>query len=93
MSKNMIRAGQSSMIYDFFMYGGKRRAGAKKCAAEESVLRLVEHLPKNKIIGYFLTNEFRLLINLHYMGILVTATFRSNRTAACPLMVDKDLNS
>ena len=89
----MIRAGQSSIIYDFFMYGGKHRAGAKKCAVEESVLRLVEHLPENKIIGYFLTNEFRRLINLHYMGILVTATFRSDRTAACPLMVDKDLNS
>ena len=63
----MIRAGQSSIIYDFFMYGGKHRAGAKKCAAEESVLRLVEHLPENKIIGYFLTNSFRLLINLPYM--------------------------
>ena len=52
MSKNMIRAGQSSMIYDFFMYGGKHRAGAKKCAAEESVLRLVKHLPKNNMIGW-----------------------------------------
>ena len=76
MFKNMIRAGQCSMIYDFFMYGGKHRASAKNCAAAESVLRLVEHLSKNKIIGYFLTNEFRLLINVHYMGILVTATFR-----------------
>ena len=27
--KNMVRAGQSGMIYDFFMYGGKHSAGAK----------------------------------------------------------------
>ena len=27
--KNMVRAGQSGMIYDFFMYGGKHSAGAE----------------------------------------------------------------
>ena len=46
----MVRAGQSGMIYDFFMYGGKHSAGAKRCGPEESVLHLVEELPKHKII-------------------------------------------
>ena len=31
----MARAGQSGMIYDFFTYGRKHSAGAKKCGAEE----------------------------------------------------------
>ena len=32
--KNMVRAGQSGMIYDIFMYGGKYSAGAERCGAE-----------------------------------------------------------
>ena len=54
----MIRAAQSGMNYDFFMYVGKHRAGAKKCGAEESVLRLVEQLPKKQNYWLFFNNWF-----------------------------------
>ena len=52
--RNMVRAGQSGMIYEFFIYGGKHSAGAERCDAEESVLRLVEELPKHKNFAYIL---------------------------------------
>ena len=92
----MDRVGQSAMIYDFFMYCGKQSAGAKKWTAEESVLKLVEQLPKTQNYQLFLDNwfsAFPLLINLHSMGILVTETVRSNTIAGCPLMADKDFKS
>ena len=54
----MVRAGQSVMIYDFFMCGGKHSPGSKKCGAEESVLRLVEQLLKNQKYRLFFDNWF-----------------------------------
>ena len=75
----MVRTGQSGIIYDFFMCGGKHSASAKKCGAAEFVIRLVEQLPKNQNYLLFFDNwfsTFLLLINLHSMGILTTATFR-----------------
>ena len=44
------------MIYDFFMYGGKHSAGGKRCGAEESVLHLVEELPKHKNFRVYFDN-------------------------------------
>ena len=35
--KNMVCAGRSGIIYDFFMYGGKHSAGADKCGARTSI--------------------------------------------------------
>ena len=35
--KNMVCAGRSGIIYDFFMYGGKHSAGADKCGAGTSI--------------------------------------------------------
>ena len=84
------------MIYDFFMYGGKHNAGAKRCGAEESVLHLVEELPKHKNFRVYFDNWFStlpLLIKLYSFGILATATFRSNRIGLYPLMCDKHLKS
>ena len=52
----MIRADQSGMIYDFFMYSGKHSAGAKKYGTEVSVRRLVEQLPKIRNYQLFFDN-------------------------------------
>ena len=92
----MVRVGQSGMINDFFMYGRKHSAGAERYGAEESVLRLVEELPKHKSFPVHFDNWFSmlpLLIKLYSFGILATDMFRSNRIGLCPLMCDKDLKS
>ena len=94
--KNMVRAGQSGIVYDFFMYGGKHSAGAEKCGAEESVIRLVDEIPRDQNYQVFFDNWFStlpLIIRLHAMGILATATFRANRIGGCPFISDKDLKS
>ena len=94
--KNMVRAGQSGMIYDFFMYGGKHSASAEQCGAERSVLRLVEELPKCKNFRVYFDNWFStlpLLTKLHSFGILATATFKSNTIGLFLLMCDKHLKS
>ena len=56
--KNMVRAGQSGIVYDLNIYGGKHSAGAERCRAEESVLRLVEEIPKNQNYQVFFDNWF-----------------------------------
>ena len=94
--KNMVRAGQSGMIYEVFLNVGKHSAGNKKTGALESVLRFVEQLSKNQNYRLFFDNwfsTFPLLINLYSMGIFATATSRSNRIAGFPLMADKDSKS
>ena len=52
--KNMIKARQSGMINDFFIYGKKHSAGTERCGAEESALRLVEKLLKHKSFRVYL---------------------------------------
>ena len=92
----MVRAGQSVIVYNFFIYGGKHSAGAERCGAEESVYGLMEEIPKNQNYQVFLDNWFStipLLIKSQSMGILSTATLHSNRVAGCPLMSDKDLKA
>ena len=89
----MVRAGRSGIIY-FFMYAGKHSAGADKCGAENSVLRLEQNIPRHRNYQVFFDNwfsTFPLLLKLHSMGILATATFRMNRLAGCHLMSNKDL--
>ena len=89
----MVRAGRSGIIYNFFIYGGKHSAGADKCGIENSVLRLVQNIPKHQNYEVFFDNwfsTFPLLLKLHSMDILATATFRMNRLTRCPLMSDKD---
>ena len=91
--KNMVCAGRSGIIYDFFMNGGKHSTGTYKCGAENLVLRLVQNIPKHQNYQVFFDNwfsTFPLLLKLQSMGILATATFRMNRLAGCPLMSDKD---
>ena len=77
-----------------FLCRQKQSAGAERCGAEESVLRLVEELPKHKTFRVYFDNwlsALPLLIKLHSFGILSAATFRPNRIGLCPLMYDKDL--
>ena len=91
--KNVVRAGKSGMIYDFFIYAGPKSAGREKCGAGDTVLRLVEELPKNRNFQIFIDIWFStlsLFSELRSMGILVTGTFRSNRLAGSS-MVEKDL--
>ena len=69
-------------------------AGADKCGAENSLLRLVQNIPKHQNYQVLFDNwfsTFPLLLKLQSMGILATATFRMNRLAGCSLMSDKDL--
>ena len=78
------------------MYGRKHRAGAARCGAEESVLRLAEELPKHKKFLAYFDNWFStlpLLIKVHSFSILPISAFRSNRIGLYPLMSDKDLKS
>ena len=92
--KNMVCVGRSGIIYDFLIYGGKHSAGADKCGAENSVLRLVQSIPKHQNQQVFFDDwfsTFPLLLKLHSTGILATATFRMNRLAGYPLMSNKDL--
>ena len=82
--KNMVRVGQSGIVYDFFVYGRK------------SILRLGEEIPKNQNYRVLFDNWFStlpLLIKLQSMGILSTTTLRSNSIAGCPLTSDKDFKA
>ena len=66
-------------------------AGTKRCRAEESVLQLVEDIPKNQNYQVLFDNwlsTLPLLIKLQSMGILSTSTLRSNRVAGCLIMSD-----
>ena len=42
--KNLVRSGESGIIYDFFLYSGS--AGGQKCTGFYVVLKLLETLPK-----------------------------------------------
>ena len=56
-----LEYGESRSIWDrarLFYYGGKHSAGAGCCGAEESVLPLVEEIPKNQNYRVFFGNWF-----------------------------------
>ena len=78
----------------FFLYAGKNNVKNEKCSAEDVVLRLLEGLPQQKNYKLYFDNWFctlKLMLKLKSMGILTTATIRTNRTAGCPLLSEKDL--
>ena len=79
--KNMGRAGQSWIVYNFFIYDGKHSAGAERCGTEESLLRFVVEIPKTQNYQVFLNYWFStlpILIKLQFNGILPTATLLSD---------------
>ncbi len=92
--KNFVRAGKSGIIYDFFFYTGAGSTGKKSCSAKEVVLKLCEKVPKHCNYKIFFDNWFttlELCIDLKDLGILSTATIRSNRLAGCPLKSESEL--
>ena len=52
--KNMVRAGQSGMTYDFFMYDGKHSAGAERCGVKNLFYVLSKNSPNIKTFAYIL---------------------------------------
>ena len=88
-----MRAGQSGIIYDFFLYGGKNSTGGNSCIADAIVLKLSEGIPRNQGFRLFFDNWFSaldLMVQLKSIGILST-TFRTNRLKGCPVASDKEL--
>ena len=92
--KNLVRAGQLGMIYDFFIYGGKNNNGGNPLTAKDIVLKLSKDIPKNEGFQLYFDNWFstmELMFALKSFGIFSTATFRTNRLNGCPLSTEKEL--
>ena len=98
--KNLVRAGASGFMYDFYLYAGKDEqkndgpeiSKLQKCA--RVVARLCDHLPKHSNHKLFCDNWFitlDLLLYLKRIGIHVCGTVRSNCLQGCALNADKDL--
>lgn len=95
--KNLVRAGASGFMYDFYVYAGKDdRDGddnyneLQNCA--KVVARLAEHLPNNEGHKLFFDNWFSTLELFHFLkarGIWAAGTMRSNRLEQCPVENDK----
>ena len=87
-----MRTGASGLIYDFFIYQGENSAGTEKCPTTDSVIRLVEDMPKGQNYELFFNNWFatiELLLQLKGMWIFTTATFRKHRAKDCPLPTEE----
>ena len=94
--KNLVRAGASGFMYDFFLYAGKNEpdpeSGLQKCA--QVVSRLCKELPPNVRHKVFFDNWFttlELMQHLKTKGLLAVGTIRANRLHGCPLAANKDL--
>ena len=88
--------GQGNLISFIFIFAEASSADRVKCGTEVAEFRSVEGLPKNQNLRVFLDNSFftlSLLFQLRSMGILATATLRSNKIVACQLMAEKDLKN
>ena len=92
--KMFVRAGQSGMMYYFFLYAGNDSANKTDFSAANVVLRLSEEIPQHQNFKLCFDNFFcnlPLCLELKSLGILTTATIRANRIAGCPLKCEKDL--
>lgn len=96
--KNLVRAGASGYMYDFYIYSGKNEAPVERYShlqkSAQVVAKLCEHLPTHKHHKLFFDNWFTTLDLIQYLkknGILAVGTIRANRTAGCPVMSNKDL--
>lgn len=102
--KNLVRAGASGVIYDFFLYAGNDTFENCYFTDEEeglgwgakAVLRLCKSIKKKPCVVYF-DNFFSSLELIYHLrnsyGIFSLGTIRSNRlrNAASHLKTDKDL--
>lgn len=97
--KNLVRAGASGFMYDFYIYAGKgeivENSDYKHLQKSAQVVaRLCEHLPSYSGHQLFFDNWFTtldLLIYLKNRGILARGTMRVNRIQGCPLQSNKDM--
>lgn len=96
--KNLVRAGASGFMYDFYLYAGKENddnpefQGLQKCA--QVVAKLCKDLPRNVGHKVFFDNWFstlELMLYLKNEGLLAVGTIRANRLHNCPLIANKDL--
>ena len=96
--KNLVRAGASGLMYDFYLYAGKEEDpdnefnGLQKCAI--AVARLCKYLPDHKHHKLYFDNWFTTLPPLQFLkmtGIHAAGTIRANRIKGCPLKANKDL--
>ena len=96
--KNLVRAGSSGLMYDFYLYSGKQENGdtpykdLQKSA--QVVAKLCTDLPGNIGHKVFFDNWFttlELMLYLKRRGILAVGTVRANRLQGCPLLSSKDL--
>lgn len=99
--KNLVRAGASGIMYDFYIYVGKEStASHNTCAysnlskSAQVVAKLCEALPPNSGHQVFFDNWFttmELLIYLKKLGIHACGTVRSNRLQGCTLKSNKEM--
>ena len=96
--KNLVRAGASGFMYDFYLYAGKENddnpdfQGLQKCA--QVVAKLCKDLPRNVGHKVFFDNWFstlELILYLKNEGLLAAGTIRANRLHNCPLKANKDI--
>ncbi len=98
--KNLVRAGASGIIYDFYIYGGKTDADPmtdefqKLQKSAQVVARLCQFLTNHANHKLIFDNWFstiNLFIYLKQLGILACGTMRANRLQGCKLKSNKDL--
>ena len=98
--KNLVRAGASGIIYDFYIYGGKVEQDPVMDGFEnlqksaQVVARLCKDLPHHANHKLFFDNWFStisLFICLKRLGILACGTMRANRLQGCSLKSNKEL--
>ena len=92
--KNLIRAGASGIMYDFYIYAGKNETVQEDLPdftdlqkSAQVVARLSQHLPHHSGHNWFTTLD--LLIYLKNKGILACGTVRNNRLQGCLLQSTK----
>ncbi|XP_065642334.1 piggyBac transposable element-derived protein 2-like [Hydra vulgaris] len=96
--KNMVRAGRSGMMYDFYLYAGKESTIPAEYShlsvSAQSVAYLCMELPKHEDKVVFFDNWFSTLDLIQYLkgiGIKGAGTFRPNRLHGCPVIPSKEL--
>ena len=100
--KNLVRAGASGIIYDFYIYGGRGKVEHDPVTdvfehlqkSAQVVARLCKDLPHHANHRLFFDNWFStisLFIYLKKLGILACGTMPANRLQGCRLKSNKDL--
>ena len=98
--KNLVRAGSSGFMYDFYIYAGKDEVlednedGVKLSKSAQVVAKLCDSLPTNDGHKLFFDNWFTtldLMLYLQQKGFRACGTIRVNRLKNCPLRNTKEL--